>query len=138
MRFLLDTCVLSELRKPNCHHKVREAIHSKVSEDLFVSVISIGEIAKGIELLEPGQRQRELKVWLETLKASYGDRILLIDQEISHFWGELSAHAQRRGRIVSVTDGLLGATALCHGLRVMTRNVDDFEPTGVQLVNPWL
>lgn len=138
MRFLLDTCVLSELRKPDCHPKVREAIRSKASEDLFLSVISIGEIAKGVELLDPGRRRSQLKEWLEVLKSSYGSRVLLIDQEISHLWGELSAHAQKRGRKVSVADGLLGATALCHGLRVMTRNVDDFEPTGAQLVNPWL
>jgi hypothetical protein len=106
-------------------------------EALFVSVISIGEILKGISLLRDGSRRRALEAWLKTLEHDYGDRLLSIDLETSRLWGELTAAAQKAGRVVHATDGLIAATALRHGLHVMTRNTADFEPTGVLLLNPW-
>ena len=137
MRVLLDTCVLSELRRPKGHPAVREALNGLEDEDLFVSVVSIGEISKGIALLRDTQRKRALATWLLTLERYYADRLLPIDFETCHIWGELTAAAQKAGRVVDATDGLIAATALRHGLRVMTRNTADFEPTGVLLLNPW-
>jgi hypothetical protein len=106
-------------------------------EELFVSVITIGEILKGISLLRGSPKRRALEAWLETLERDYGDRLLSIDLETSRLWGELTASAQKAGRVVHATDGLIAATALRYGLRVMTRNTADFEPTGVLLLNPW-
>jgi predicted nucleic acid-binding protein len=106
-------------------------------EELFVSVISIGEILKGISLLRETPKRRALEAWLETLQRDYSDRLLGIDLETCRLWGELTARAQKAGRVVHATDGLIAATALRHGLRVMTRNTSDFEPTGVLLLNPW-
>jgi len=100
-------------------------------------VISIGEIAKGIELLENGRRKRTLQGWLQTLERDYASRILRIDREAAHIWGELTAEAQKRGKIVASNDGLIAATARRHGLHIMTRNIADFEPTGAMLINPW-
>ena len=137
MRALLDTCVLSELRKPQADVGVRQAVNEIPDEDLFVSVISIGEIAKGIALLDDSRRKRDLQSWLQALESDYADRILPVDRETAHIWGELTATAQKRGRIISASDGLIAATALSHGLHVMTRNVFDFEPTGALLINPW-
>lgn len=137
MRALLDTCVLSELRKPQADTGVRQAVGEIPDEDLFVSVISIGEIAKGIALLDNSRRKRELQSWLQTLERDYAARILPVDRETAHIWGELTAAARQNGRIISVSDGLIAATARCHGLHVMTRNIADFEPTGALLINPW-
>jgi predicted nucleic acid-binding protein len=106
--------------------------------DLFVSVVSIGEIAKGIALLKESQNKRALRGWLQALERDYADRLLPVDLETSHIWGELTAEAQKSGRTVPASDGLISATAQRHGLHIMTRNTEHFEPTGVLLVNPWL
>ena len=137
MRILLDTCVLSELHKQQCHPAVYRCVEKVTDEDLFVSVITIGEIAKGVCLLDDGRRKRELLEWLQTVKQNYSDHILQIDLETVEIWGELTARAQKAGKTVAASDGLIAATALRHGLHVMTRNVDDFIPTGVLLINPW-
>ena len=137
MKVLLDTCVLSELRRPKGHPGVRRAVVALHEEELFLSVISIGEILKGISLLAEGPRKHALASWLNTLERDYRDRILSVDRDVCRLWGELTARAQRAGRAVSATDGLIAATALHHGLQVMTRDTADFEPTGVSLFDPW-
>lgn len=137
MRVLLDTCVLSELRKPQADAGVRQAVDAIPDDDLFVSAISLGEIAKGIAFLDDGRHKRELQIWLQTLERDYAARMLEVDRDTAHIWGELTAAAQQNGKIVSASDGLIAATARRHGLHVMTRNVPDFEPTGAMLINPW-
>jgi predicted nucleic acid-binding protein len=117
---------------------VRRAVDGFDSESLFVSVLSIGEIAKGIALLRESQNKRALQIWLQTLERHYGDRLLPVDLETGRIWGELTAAAQKAGRTVPATDGLIAATARRYGLHVMTRNTADFEPTGVLLLNPWV
>lgn len=138
MRVMLDTCVLSELRKPDCNDNVRTSIEEIEDECLFVSVISIGEITKGINLLEESHRKRKLNRWLQAIENNYSDRILLIDLETVRIWGELIAKAQKSGHTIAAADGLIAATAIRHGLHVMTRNVGDFQPAGVLISNPWL
>jgi toxin FitB len=137
VRLLLDTCVLSELRRPAPDPGVRRAVEEAAGEDLFLSVISIGEIAKGIALLRESQKKRALGAWLQALEHDYADRLLAIDREISHLWGELSAAAQKTGKVIGAADGLIAATARRHGLHLMTRNTGHFEAAGVALVNPW-
>jgi len=137
VRVLLDTCVLSELRKQSGDAAVRRAVDACDNESLFVSVLSIGEIAKGIALLRPSEKKRNLQTWVQTLERDYADRLLPVDRETSRIWGELAAAAQKAGRTVPASDGLIAATARRHGLHVMTRNTADFEPTGVLLLNPW-
>ena len=137
MRVLLDTCVLSELRKDNCHENVRRTIEEYTEESLFLSVITIGEITKGIRLLYESQRKRELHSWLQTLERYYSDRILPIDLEIVRIWGEITATAQKAGQIIVTSDGLIAATAVRHGLHILTRNVSDFKASGGLLINPW-
>lgn len=137
MRVLLDTCVLSEIRKADGNPGVRRAVEEILDDDLFVSVISIGEITKGIEFLDDSRRKRDLQSWLQTLERDYASRILSVDREAGHIWGELTAAAQKRGKIVASNDGLIAATARRHGLHIMTRNIADFETTGAMLINPW-
>jgi predicted nucleic acid-binding protein len=137
LRVLLDTCVLSELRRPNAHPAVRRAIEGFDANDVFVSVLSIGEVAKGIALLAESLKKRALQTWLLALESNYSERILSVDLETGRIWGELVAAAQKAGRPVAAVDALLAATARRHGLHLVTRNTTDFEPTGVLLLNPW-
>ena len=137
MRALLDTCVLSELRSPRPNPGVRRAIDEFASNDLYVSVVSAGEIAKGIALLKDSRNKWALESWLRALELGYADRLLPVDLETAHIWGELTMAAQKQGRVIPAADGLIAATALRHGLHVMTRNTADFEPTRVLLLNPW-
>ena len=137
MRVLLDTCVLSEVRHPKGDQGVRRAVNELDEDNLFVSVLSIGEIAKGISLLTESHKKRALQTWLETIERFYGDRLLPVDLETSRIWGELTADARKRGKTVPASDGLIAATARRHGLHIMTRNTADFESTGVLLLNPF-
>ena len=137
MRALLDTCVLSELRRPQCHPGVRRAVDALGSESLFVSVVSIGEIAKGIALIRESQKKSAFHAWLQFLERDYADRLLPVDLETSHIWGELTAAAQKTGKTVPASDGLIAATARRHGLHLMTGNTGHFASTGVLLLNPW-
>jgi toxin FitB len=132
--YLIDTIVLSELRKPERNVELSAWIHRQRTADLFLSVISIGEVERGIER----QRTRNadfaaaLVAWLDKVLALYSDRILPFDLQIARRWGRLSA-ALRNDSV----DLMISATALEHGLVVVTRNVSDFEPTGVATFNPF-
>lgn len=137
MRVLLDTCVLSELYRPAPLEAVQTAVGRLPDESLYLSVITLGEIGKGIALLPESRRKQDLTAWIANIQHSYQDRILPIDAETAAIWGEITAAAQRRGMVLAAPDGLIAATALCHGLHLMTRNVTDFKGTGVLLVNPW-
>lgn len=137
MRALLDTCVLSELVRPQSNASVRKAVECLADEESFVSVISLGEIERGIGLLDEGARKRALSGWLDGLQRDYTGRILDIDAETARLWGTLTARASKAGRQVGAADGLIAATALRHGLHIMSRNVKDFEATGAMIINPW-
>lgn len=138
MRILLDTCVISELRKTNINPRLKELMDVIDEQDIFISVISIGELFKGISLLDEGRRKRELLSWIGGLERNFADHILGIDQETAHIWGEVTAKAGKAGKVVPACDGLIAAIALRHGLHLLTRNSTDFTPTGVMLINPWV
>lgn len=137
MRVLLDTCVVSELARPAGEQRVRDRVTAIRNEDLFLSVITIGEIAKGIALLDRGRKKQTFVRFLLGLEQDYGDRILAIDVECARIWGERAAEAKKRGKTIPACDGLIAATAIRHGLHLMTRNVTDFEETGALLFDPW-
>jgi predicted nucleic acid-binding protein len=134
---LLDTCVLSELQRPQGSAAVRARVEELDADHLYLSVITFGELVKGITLLSPGARRRELERWLLGLEQHYSEHLLGIDSEVSRLWGEITARAQRNGIIIPATDGLIAATALRHGLHVMTRNTRHFAATGVPIIDPW-
>ncbi len=137
MSILLDTCVLAEERNPNGSPAVKAALGKIDDSDLFLSVLTIGEIAKGISLLSPSKKKQELAVWLDGLEARFSDRLLLVDREVAFIWGDTTAQAAKRGIIIPAVDGLLAATASRHGLCLWTRNVRHFEATGALLHDPW-
>ncbi|CAA7618945.1 Ribonuclease VapC [Magnetospirillum sp. LM-5] len=132
--FLLDTVVLSELRKRDRNPNVVRWLTGKAADDIFLSAVTIGEIERGIVR----QRGKDpafaeaLESWLDRTIQIYGDRILPVDTRIARRWGNLSARIGNDG-----ADLLIAATALEHGLTVVTRNVRHFEPTGVALMDPF-
>ena len=135
MRFLLDCNVLSELRKRRrCEERVRQWVDAQNEADLVISVITLGEISAGIAQIEtrdPEQAQ-VLEDWLEQTKEEFSNRILPVTDDIAERWGRLSPR-----KPLPAADGLLAATALEHDLICVTRNVSDFERSGVRLLNPW-
>jgi len=137
MKVLLDTCVLSELRRSNGNPHVREVVESIPDTDIFLSVLTIGEIVKGTALLPLGKKKQALQHWVQGLEQNYSDRILPIDIEICTIWGEVTAQARAQGVTAPAVDSLIAATARRHGLHLMTRNTADFAATGVLIVNPW-
>ncbi|MEJ7900857.1 MAG: type II toxin-antitoxin system VapC family toxin [Thermomicrobiales bacterium] len=134
---LLDTCVVSEMLNPRGNENVVATVGQIDDAHLFLSVLTIGEIAKGLHRLADGRRRSAIEFWLATVQSAYEERILPIDLRVAQRWGELSAHARDHGVALPVVDGLIAATALVHGLTVVTRNVRDFVDTGVPLIDPW-
>lgn len=135
MSWLLDTCVLPELARSQPNPHVLGWISGLPNEALFVSVLTLGEIRKGVEKLSQGTRKERLRLWLEhDLVHWFEGRILPVDQGVANQWGELLA---RLGRSAPAIDSLLGATALHHGLQLVTRNEKDFAFPGLVVFNPW-
>lgn len=137
MRTLLDTCVLSELHRKQGSVQVRSRLQAIAAKDIYLSVLTLGELRKGIDKLQASARKRTLEAWFGQVVLSAQGRILPIDQETAIIWGEVTARVEKVGRPIPAIDGLIAATALQHGLHLMTRNVSDFEATGVLLIDPW-
>jgi len=138
VRYLLDTCLLSELRKPTPDPGVAQWVENTEEDRLFISVLSLGEIQKGIAKLQDGRRKSALQHWLEhDLSMRFQGRILPIDTEAALEWGLLCAASERRGLPMPVIDGLLSVTAITRNLTVITRNDKDFSAYPVKTINPW-
>lgn len=138
MNYLLDTCVISELvaRQPNS--QVIAWIDSVEEACLHLSVITLGEIQKGIEKLSDSERKTSLETWLnEELLRRFADRIALIDAAVMLRWGTLTGALEKIGKPVSAMDSLIAAIALHNDFVLVTRNEADFESTGVKFFNPW-
>lgn len=135
MSYLLDTNVLSELRRREPDPGVVAWINERPATTLFLSVLTLGEIRKGVENLADSPRRLALLDWLETeLPAYFAGRLLAVDAGVSDRWGRLQAQA---GRPLPAIDSLLAATALHHGQVLVTRNSRDFVYPGLEVVNPW-
>lgn len=138
MKYLLDTSAISELVAKHPNPKVVDFIDSLDSDDVFLSVITIGEIAKGVEKLPKSKRKQELHSWLkENLLVRFDGRIFPLDTEVLIEWGILIARLESTGITLPAIDSLIAATTLTHKLILVTRNVDDFSGTGIEIVNPW-
>ena len=138
MSYLLDTNVVAEWVKPDPAPSVVEWLSGVDEEEAFLSVVSIAELRRGIDLLEAGRRRQRLEKWLsEDLRDRFHGRILAIDILVADAWGRLTARSSRAGRTVGTMDGFVAATAAAHGLTLVTRNVRDFEHLEVEVFNPW-
>ena len=138
MSWLLDTCALSEFAKKAPAPKVIAWLDAQDEASLFISVISLGEIEKGIlklRVTDP-RRSQKLTAWLGKLEQRFAGRILPLDAAALHVWAQIAAHAELAGQPLPVMDALLMATAQCQGLTIVTRNLQDFAPYP-QVFNPW-
>lgn len=135
--FLLDTNIISELVRPRPEPIVTGWVEATEEHLLYLSVLTLGEIRKGIDLIEGASRRVELEAWLDyDLVSRFAGRILAVDEAVADRWGRLAARAGRRTQL-PVIDGLLSATALHHNLTLVTRNTKDVAATGVPVFNPW-
>jgi len=135
--FLLDTCLLSEVWKPAPARTVIEWLNQTIEDELFLSVLTLGELRKGIDRMPVGKKRDRLSRDYVALRSRFSTRVLPITDVVAERWGQVSAEAGRAGKHVHVVDGLIAATALVSGLTVVTRNVGDFSATNVPVANPW-
>jgi len=134
--FLVDTCAISELMRPRPEPAVVRWFDDIPAGTLYVSVLTLGEIRRGVEGLAEGRRRARLAAWLESeLPAWFEDRVLAVDRDVADEWGRLAARAKRP---LPAIDSLIAATALRHRLSLVTRNTADFAALpGLDVVNPW-
>lgn len=137
MNVLVDTCVLSEFQRPVPDERVVSLFDRLSDREIHLSAITIGEITKGIALLELGRQRLRLQRWLHGIEQDYVDQILPVDRDVARIWGENSARLRQAGMTIPVSDGLIAATAVHHALPLMTRNVRHFQPLGIEIIDPW-
>jgi predicted nucleic acid-binding protein len=136
--FLLDTNVPSEMTRPRPQPSVYGWLDDADDDQLYLSVVSLGEILKGVTVLPESKRRSQLQRWLdETLRPWFQGRILPVNEPIAERWGVLAGRCQLKGRALKVADGFIAATVLEHDLTVVTWNVRDFAGLGVKIFNPW-
>jgi toxin FitB len=134
MSYLLDTNIICELVKIHPSIQVKNWINSQNSYMLFISVITLGEIRKGVSGIRDIKKQEEILNWLEIELPNYfADRVLPIDAKVADIWGQMQSRA--KDKIIPAIDALIAATAKCHNLKLVTRNVKDFVNSNVELIN---
>ena len=136
--FVLDTNVISEPTAKRPDARVMAWLAAQDGESLFITALTLGELRRGILLLDAGRKKRGLLAWLENeIKPAFAGRILPADAAVMEKWADIAADARRSGRDPRSFDLIIAATALVHDLTLATRNTADFAATGVLLVNPW-
>jgi toxin FitB len=136
--FLLDTNIPSELIRSRPDPRVEKWVYAQDETSLYLSVVSIGELRRGFVTLAVSKRRSELERWFENdLLPRFQERILPVTHSIANCWGTLDAECSLKGMPLNTADGMIGATALQHGLTLVTRNVRDFAGLGVEVFNPW-
>jgi predicted nucleic acid-binding protein len=138
VNFLLDTNVVSEWSKPRLNAGVVRWLAEQDEDRLFLSVITLAEVRRGVERLAVGARRSRLEKWLgDELSERFAGRILRIDEAVAKRWGSLIAASEAQGKRMNVMDGFLAATAVECGLTLVTRNVGDFLASGCEVFSPW-
>lgn len=137
MTYLLDTVVLSEIRKPRPDARVAVWIDEQDWGDLYVSAMTLGEIRAGAVLARTPEQHEALDQWLASVREQMQGQILPVGPDEAEAWGRIHARPSAAGAMPAFVDSLIAATAFVHHLTVVTRNVKHFEPTGVPVLNPW-
>ena len=138
MKYLLDTCLISELVKKEPHPAVLRWLDEQDEQRLFISVLVLGELNKGVTKLAAGDRKEALLSWMEhDLTERFEGRIVGLDLETAILWGRMQGEAEKAGEKLPVMDSLIAATAMRNGFTVVTRNVRDLQRCGAPVFNPW-
>ena len=138
MSYLIDTCCISELVKKKPNPNVVKWFADQDELSMYLSVITFGELRKGIEKLPDSRKKIELNRWVkEDLNHRFKNRVLNITMEEVNKWGEILATAEKNGKPLPAVDSLIAATAKVHDLSVVTRITQDMEDSGVEVINPW-
>lgn len=138
MKYLLDTCVVSELIKKKPNSRVAAWVANSEESKLFLSVLTFGEIRKGIEKLPESKKKEKLHNWVNfELRERFEKRIIDFDLQVATTWGKTQAFSESAGKGMPTIDGQIAATGITHNLTVVTRNISDMEISGVPLLNPW-
>ncbi len=136
-RYLVDTNIPSELTREMPDARVAAFLKDAGQSSVFLSVLTIGEICKGIATLLPSQKRATLQSWLDAdVRPWFADRILPVTEAIAERWGHLAAFARQKGMTLAVVDGVIAATALHHGMTIVTRNTKDFAGLGIDVFSP--
>lgn len=137
MKYLLDTCFVSELAKPSPDSGVLVWFESAAPEELYLSVLTLGEIRYGIERLAKGPRKVDLVDWFADLTLAYSNSLFSVDRSVTDLWGRERARLSVIGSTPSVVDALLACSAICNDAILVTRNIRDFEGFEVEILHPW-
>ena len=137
MKYLLDTCILSETVRPRPDERVLHWFKTTDRTLMYTPAVVLGEIRKGIVRMPKGSRRNLLEGWLERYRVNYVQRIVPFDADVAHSWGTLVGQLQSKGVSLPIIDSQIAATALHHDMTLVTRNVKDMESTGVRLLNPF-
>ncbi len=137
MRYLLDTCVLSELVKSTPDAHVIRWFEARKAHELCISAMTWGELQRGVTKLPESKRRSELTLWLQQLETGFEDRILAFDKNVSRVWAHMTAQAETQGKSMAAFDSIIAATARAHDCKLVSRNVRDFVNAGIDVINPW-
>ena len=137
MRYLLDTCVLSELVKSTPDAHVIRWFEARKAHELCISAMTWGELQRGVTRLPESKRRSELTGWLQQLETGFEDRILAFDQPVAKVWADMTVQAETQGKSMAAFGSIIAATASAHDCKLVTRNVRDFVNAGIDVINPW-
>lgn len=137
MKYLLDTCVLSELIKPEPSPAVLAWVNARSDTDLFTAAMVLAELHRGVVKLPASHRKQDLTAWLEKLQKAFGTRVLPFTLQTAEHWAAMCARAEAVGKTMAAFDSIIASSAVENGLALVTRNVQDFAAASVVIVNPW-
>jgi predicted nucleic acid-binding protein len=137
MKYLLDTCVLSEIIKSTPDANVIQWFKARRPQELCISAMTWGELQRGVARLQKSKRKSALTLWLERLEVGFEDRILAFDQKASEVWAQMTVQAETQGKSMAAFDSIIAATAHAFQCKLVTRNVRDFTQANIDLLNPW-
>ncbi len=138
MKYLIDTCIISEFTKEHPNRNVCEWFETIDEDSMYISVLTFGELRKGIsKLSENSKKKTDLLKWIDALEKRFTGRILDIDMDTAENWGHIQAELEKKGQPMPIIDSLIACTGITHSLIVATRNIKDMERSGVDLINPF-
>jgi predicted nucleic acid-binding protein len=137
MKYLLDTCVLSELIKAEPNPAVLAWVNGRADTELFTAAMVLAELHRGVTKLPASRRKQDLTDWLERLQKAFDTRVLPFTLQTAEHWAAMCARAESVGKTIAAFDSIIAASAVENGLALVTRNVQDFVAVPVVIVNPW-